>query len=149
MAPSSLLSGPHPWGHPVRDAFTQVPAVCFTLTLLTDVAYARTGNLLWVNFSSWLLLAGMVGGGLAALATVVGLVVHRDEPWRRAGWPFLLGGLGVLALGLVNNLVHARDGWTAVVPLGLLMSLATVALMLAVAVLEPLVARDRLGRARR
>ena len=32
----------------------------------------------------------------------------------------------MLALGFVNSLVHARDGWTAVVPQGLILSVAMV-----------------------
>lgn len=132
--------------HAVRSALVAIPAVCFGLTVLTDLAYARTANLLWLNMSTWLLFAAMIGGGLAALAVVVGVFVHRDQPWRRARWPLVAGGLVVLGVGLLNNLVHARDGWTAVVPFGLALSVATVLLMAAVAVVDQIVLRDRLAR---
>ena len=41
--------------------------------------------------------------------------------------------IGVLILAFLNNLVHAADGWTAVVPYGLVLSGLTVLLMLAAA----------------
>ncbi|MGL1797797.1 hypothetical protein ACSTIM_23435, partial [Vibrio parahaemolyticus] len=42
-------------------------------------------------------------------------------------------GILVIALGvaLVDNFVHARDGWTSIVPSGLILSSITVALMIA------------------
>ena len=49
------------------------------------------------------------------------------------GWPHAACGLAVLVLAAVNGLVHAGDGWTAVVPRGLLLSALTVLLMIATA----------------
>ena len=33
---------------------------CFALTVLTDIAYWQTVNLMWQNFSAWLLFAGLL-----------------------------------------------------------------------------------------
>jgi uncharacterized membrane protein len=41
--------------------------------------------------------------------------------------------LSSLVLAFFNNLVHANDGWTSVVPWGLTLSALTVALMLVTA----------------
>jgi uncharacterized membrane protein len=114
--------------NPVHAALAPFPAVCFTLTLLTDVAYWRTANLMWSNFSSWLLLAGLVTGGLALIAGVVAGLRRRRR--LRGGWRHGVLGLVVLAVALVNSLVHAGDGWTAVVPWGLALSAATVVLVI-------------------
>jgi uncharacterized membrane protein len=48
----------------------------------------------------------------------------------RGGW--LQFGLLLAAwiVELINSLVHARDGWTAVVPLGLILSIVGVVLVL-------------------
>lgn len=35
----------------------------------------------------------------------------------------------ILALALINSLIHAGDGWTAIMPWGLGLSLVTVVLM--------------------
>ena len=113
-------------GHALLTAF---PIVCFTLTLLTDIAYWQTSNLLWQHFSSWLLLAGLVMGGISVLGLVIDLLLGaRFAPYERA-WLYVLGHLLVLALAFINSLVHAGDGWTAVVPAGLALSLATVAVI--------------------
>jgi uncharacterized membrane protein len=101
-------------------------AAFFTLTLLTDWAYARTSILTWQDFSEWLLLAGLVVAGIGVLVWLVGLAVHR----RRPLWSVLAINVLVLAAAFVNSLVHATDGWTAVVPWGIGLSLVTCLLML-------------------
>src|SRR3546814_19906783 len=57
--------------HPIHATLAPFPIVCFTLTLLTDIAYWQTWNLMWQQFSEWLLLAGLDFGALAALAGAV------------------------------------------------------------------------------
>ncbi len=116
-------------GHPIHATLAQFPIVCFTLTLFTDIAYWRTSYLMWQYFSEWLLLAGLVFGGLAVLAGIVDLLFRRRRQSRRRAWPHTVGSVLVLILAFVNSLVHAGDGWTAVVPYGLILSAVTVAVM--------------------
>lgn len=133
------MSTTHPPGggttgrHPVHALIASFPVVCFTLALLTDIAFWQTSNLMWQNFSAWLLFAGLVFGGLAIVTGIVDFAVRR---WDREGapaWLHVIGTLLVLLLAFINSLVHAGDGWTAVVPYGLALSAATVLLMLATA----------------
>jgi uncharacterized membrane protein len=103
------------------------PVVSFTLTLITDITYWRTMHLMWAEASSWLLFAGLVVGAIAALVWVIAVLLHAvPVNLGRAGI-----GLAVLLLGFFNSLIHAGDGWTAVVPWGLTISALTVLLMLA------------------
>ena len=126
-----VLESPPVAGRP-RQYFYQIflpfPIACFTLTLFTDVAYVRSGMLLWQDFSAWLLFAGLVFGGLGILAAIVDLITHGLM--LRGGWMLAGGSILVLALALLNSLVHAGDGWTAVVPYGLILS-ALVVLVIA------------------
>ncbi len=115
-------------GHPIHATLVPFPIVCFTLTLLTDIAYWQTSNLMWQHFSEWLLLAGLVFGGLAALAGAVDMF-RREVRAQGPAWPHAIGGVAVFCLAFVNSLVHAGDGWTAVVPYGLILSAATVVVM--------------------
>jgi len=111
---------------PVYRVLTAFPIAAFSLTALTDIAYWQTSNLLWLHFSEWLLLAGLVFGVLAALfLAVMGLAGKA-----RISWPHALGGIAVLILAALNSFIHTADGWTAVMPYGLTISLVTVVVML-------------------
>lgn len=116
--------------HSVYAALAQFPIVCFTLALLTDISYWQTSHLMWAEFSAWLLLAGLVMGVLAAVFGLADLLAQRDAI---AVWPHAIGGALVLMLAFVNNLVHAGDGWTSVVPWGLTLSAVTVLVILVTA----------------
>ncbi len=116
-------------GHPIYSALLPLPIVCFLGALMTDLAYSRSEEFMWLDFSSWLLLAGLVTGGIAALILIIDVLGKgRDRP--RALWAHL----GLLAAAWVvevfNAFVHTRDGWTAVVPTGLTLSFIAVVLAL-------------------
>ncbi|HTV68507.1 MAG TPA: DUF2231 domain-containing protein [Rhizobiaceae bacterium] len=107
-------------------ALLAFPIACFSLTVLTDVAYVRTLNLLWLHFSEWLLLAGLVFGILAALVALIDFAIRRV----RHAWLAVLGGIVVLLLAALNSFIHTADGWTAVMPYGLTVSIVTVLAMI-------------------
>lgn len=120
---------------PARDALrlsslvAPFAFVAFSFTLVTDIAYWQTADLMWQNFSSWLLFAGLVFGGLALVA---GLIDLARQATRENGPDAaqIVGFLVVLVLAFFNSLVHAGDGWTAVVPNGLILSAVTVLAMI-------------------
>lgn len=130
-------------GNPALRILTAFPIACFTCALATDIAYVQTANMMWTDFSAWLLAAGIFMGMLAAIAVLVSIVANRRAPAQRPGWPFVIGGLLVLILAFLNNLVHSRDAWTSVVPWGLALSAATVVAMLITAWLGSARASER------
>ena len=133
-------------GHPIHPMLVPFPIVCFTGALFTDIAYARSADMMWANFSAWLLAVGMAMGVLAALAGLWDFIGNRRVRAQRPVWPHMLGNLVVLVLALFNNFVHSRDAWTSVVPTGLILSAATVALMFVTGWLgASLVYRHRVG----
>lgn len=87
---------------------------------------------MWRDFASWLLFAGLVCGGVAVLLWLVGLAVYS----QRQPWGEVLLSLVVVALALVNSLVHAGDGWMAIMPWGLGLSLVTVVLLVVLGTLR-------------
>ena len=100
-------------------------AAFFTFALVCDWAYVQTTVLMWRDFASWLLFAGLVCGGVAVVLWLIGLAVYRQSQ----AWGQVLMSAAILALALINSLVHAGDGWTAIMPLGLGLSLVTVVLV--------------------
>lgn len=128
-------------GLSLRGLLMPFPVVCFTGALVTDVTYAQTALIQWANFSAWLLAAGMLTGGIAFLFGLIDLFVTDRS--RRTGlvWAQLGLAVAVLAVALVNNFVHARDGWTSVVPTGLTLSVVTVLLMIVSGVLGQVMIR--------
>jgi uncharacterized membrane protein len=126
MVTQATLSGPAMFVGSVHYTLRSVPIICFSLALASDIFYLQTSNLLWLHFSEWLLLAGVVFGAIAILVAFVDFLVRRIRP----DWVAVLGSVVVLILATVNNLVHTADGWTAVYPTGLGLSIATVLAML-------------------
>ena len=120
-------------GRSVYGTLLPVPVVCFMGALLSDLAYLGShGNLLWLNFSSWLILFGLLFGAIAA---IVLLIEYIRTPARGAsGWwaqlPFFYAALLV---ELFSAFVHDRDGWTAVAGTGIILSIIGALLILVAA----------------
>jgi uncharacterized membrane protein len=70
-----------------------------------------------VNFSSWLLAAGLLFGAIA------GIILLVDILRGIRGWSAFLLLLAAWIVELINSFVHARDGWTAVAGAGLILSI--------------------------
>jgi len=118
----------------ISGIFLPVPIVCFVGALVTDIAYSQSGGtLIWVNFSSWLIATGLVFGLIAALVLLI------DAIRGVAAWVPLGLLVATWLIEFINSLVHARDGWTAVVPLGMILSLVASLLVLIAGWLNPVV----------
>jgi uncharacterized membrane protein len=122
------------------------PIACFVGALVTDLAYWRTLDVLWERFSIWLIAAGLIVAGLAVIAGVIDLAVGRRI--RTLAWPHAVGYALALALSLINAFIHSRDGYTAVVPTGLMLSGLVVVILLVTGWMgSALVYRHRTGAA--
>jgi uncharacterized membrane protein len=106
-----------------------IPIVCFIGALVTDIAYAVTAEVMYADFSAWLLLVGIVFGVLAAIAGLTDFIGNRLIRQEAPAWPHLIGNVAVLILAFFNNLIHTRDAWTSVVPTGLVLSIVTVLIL--------------------
>lgn len=117
------------FGHPIHPMLVPFPITCFIGALVTDIVFASTANLTWQYFSIWLITAGLVMGALAAVAGLIDYFGDRRIRAKRpATWHMLLNILAMI-LSLLNAFVHSRDGWTAVVPEGLILSAVVVAIL--------------------
>ena len=115
--------------HPIHPMLVPIPIVCFIGALITDITYTVSAEMMWADFSAWLLLAGLIFGVLAAIAGLTDFLGNRLVRAQWPAWPHLVGNLAVLVLAFFNTLIHTRDAWTSVVPTGLILSIITVLIL--------------------
>jgi uncharacterized membrane protein len=110
------------FGHPIHPMLVPFPIAFFTGAFVTDIIYSRTAELQWQYFSIWLIVGGLIMGGLAAVAGITDYAGDRRVRAARPATPHMLLNIAAMLLSLLNAFVHSRDGWTAVVPQGLILS---------------------------
>jgi uncharacterized membrane protein len=108
-----------------------IPVILFIAALATDIVYAKTGNIMWLNFAEWLISAGLLFGAIAAVVLIVEFIASRAIRTGRVGWAHLVLFFAALVVELFNMFFHTRDGYTAVVPAGMALSIVGVLLALA------------------
>jgi uncharacterized membrane protein len=116
--------------HPIHVMLVPFPIVCFVGAFVTDIVYWRSMSFIWETFSVWLLTAGLVMAGFAMIAGLIDFAANRRIRELRSAWIHALGNGLVVALALINVFVHSRDGYTAVVPTGIILSGIVVFIMM-------------------
>jgi len=114
--------------HVLRAVLLAGTSPLFLGVLLSDIAYSTSYELQWKNFASWLLVAGLVFGGLALLWALIDLLRAGQRETRQPLYFFLL--LTMWVLGFIDALVHARDAWASM-PAGLILSAIVAVLAIA------------------
>jgi uncharacterized membrane protein len=115
---------------PIYLLLFPIPVVLFIAALATDIAYAKSANIAWLNSSEWLIAAGLLFGAIAAIVLIVEFFASRAIRSGGIGWTHLVLFFAALVVELFNSFVHTRDGWTAVVPTGMALSIVGVLLAL-------------------
>jgi uncharacterized membrane protein len=123
--------GVEAWLRAVRNLLLGFPIALFTSAMLTDIAYLKTAELQWSNFSAWLITGALVVGGLALLAALleVPAAVARGANGRGALACALALALA-WGLGLINAFKHSQDGWSSVETFGMILSILSALLAL-------------------
>jgi uncharacterized membrane protein len=104
--------------------------VCFLGGLFADLTYVNSPDIEWSNFSAWLLAFGELFIALVILFGILGFLMSMKRKRTAANWLYGLFILAAAVVGLFNNLIHSHDGWTSVWPTGLMLSAATVGLLI-------------------
>ncbi|MEN1958723.1 DUF2231 domain-containing protein [Luteimonas sp. MJ246] len=110
--------------HPAHAALSGGALTLFIGALLSDIAYARTYEIQWNNFASWLIASGLVVLALSLVCALLGLAASRRT--RASVLHFVLL-LATWVVGFFNALMHARDAWASM-PGGLVLSVVVVVL---------------------
>lgn len=117
--------------HPLHALFLAFPFPLFLGTLVSDIAYWRSYQIQWANFSQWLNAGGLLVGSLALLwAVVIAFRSRGTGNSRPVAYALLL--LAAWVAGFFNALIHARDAW-AIMPQGLWLSAISALLALVAA----------------
>jgi uncharacterized membrane protein len=117
-------------GNLLYPLLASVPSAAFTAALVTDVAYWESANMQWANFSAWLLAGGLVVAVFAILVGLIDFTADRRIRELDIAWTYAAGNAVAVVLAILNSFVHSRDAYTSVVPLGLILSGATVVVLM-------------------
>ena len=115
---------------PIHPMLVPIPIACFVGGLLTDLTYWQTAEMMWADFSAWLVTVGVIMGYLAAIVGLIDFLGNRLIRAQSPAWPHAIGNFVVLILATLNMFVPSRDAWTSVVPWGLALSAAVVLVLL-------------------
>src|SRR6195256_6800761 len=85
---------------PIHNVLVSFSAAYFAGALVTDLAYWHVPDVLWERFSIWLIAAGLVMAGLAAIAYVFDFADKR--PIERPAWA-RVGGYAIDVLISLTN----------------------------------------------
>jgi hypothetical protein len=78
-------------------------------------SYWRTADIVWADFSDWLVTVGVIFGYVTLVVALIEIFVLRTGRLYRPNWFFPIGMVVALILATFNMLVHTRDAWTSVV----------------------------------
>ncbi len=105
-----------------------IPFGCFVAALIFDVIYLRTADIQWDKGAAWLITVGLFFAIVPRLINLVQVwITSRRTASGTDRLDFWLNLLAVIA-AIFNAFVHTRDAY-AVVPAGVWLSIATVALI--------------------
>jgi uncharacterized membrane protein len=116
--------------HPMHPILITLPIGLFVATFLFDLVFWQTANQAFATGALWLLGAGLIGAALAAVAGLIDFL--GDQRIRALGdaWQHAIGNVILVLVQLFSFYERYRYGTSAVVPLGLSLSLIGVLIML-------------------
>lgn len=118
------------FGHPLHPILVTLPIGLFAATLLFDLIYWGSGMEMWATAALWLLGAGLLAAALAAIAGLIDFVGDRRIRDISDAWQHAIANVILVFIQLFSFYQRYRYGASAVIPLGLVLSLIAVVIML-------------------
>jgi uncharacterized membrane protein len=117
-------------GHPIHPMLVPFPIAFYVATLVCDLVYWLGGYSAWADATPWLLGAGLI---MAVLAVIMGLtdvlgdtrIRALNDVWWHAG-----ANAVVTVIQLFNLYLRYEQGAAAIVPSGLVLSVAAIIVLL-------------------
>jgi uncharacterized membrane protein len=118
-------------GHPIHPMLIPLPMAFLIGACASDLAFWGTKNAFWAEASIWLIGAGIVTALVAAIAGFADFFGEARIRELSYAWYHMLGNLTAVGVAIVSFwLRYSRGVEAAILPWGLLLSLATVGLLL-------------------
>jgi uncharacterized membrane protein len=130
MAARNPVSSANLMGHPLHPILITLPIGFFMATFLFDVIFWQTRTETWATGALWLLGAGLIGAALAAVTGVIDFLGDRRIRDIGDAWQHAIGNVILVLVQLFSFYQRYRYGVSAVVPVGLVLSLVAVCIML-------------------
>ena len=97
-------------GHPIHPMLVPFPIAFFVATFAADIGYALFGKTGWVMATEWLLGAGLLFAGLAAIAGLIDFFGSRRIRRLHATWWHMGGNILAVAISAWNFYVRYHNG---------------------------------------
>jgi uncharacterized membrane protein len=118
-------------GHPIHPMLIPFPIAFLVGAFLADVVFWRSADLFWARAAAWLVGAGLVSAGLAAIFGLTDFLLIKRVQRLGAAWRHLILNLIIVALTIWNLLIRLDSPAAQIVWKGLVLSTIVVVLLLA------------------
>jgi len=130
MATRNPVSTANFMGHPLHPLLVTLPIGLFTGTLICDLLYWATADAGFATAAIWLLGVGLVAAALAAVAGLTDFLGDARIRGVSDAWEHAIGNVIMVLLQLFSFYWRYRYGASAVLPVGLILSVVAVLIML-------------------
>jgi uncharacterized membrane protein len=117
-------------GHPLHPILITLPIGFFVATFLFDLIFWGTRNEVFATGAFWLLVAGLIGAALAAVAGLIDFLGDTRIRDINDAWHHAIGNVILVLVQLFNLYWRYRYGASGVLPLGVILSLISVCILL-------------------
>lgn len=116
--------------HPLHAVIGAFPLAYFLAALISDYEYTTEGNIFWSGMASWMIFGGLVFAGISIVLGLIDWFVRRRSGGNYGMAWHALATFAAFVLGVIDAMVHSRDGWTSVVPTGITLTAIVFILLL-------------------
>lgn len=105
--------------HPIHPMLVPLPIGLWIFSLVSDVVYSQSGDVVWDRMAFYTMAGGVVGGLIAALPGFIDFLSLSDPRVKRVALTHMLLNLTVVALYVVNLWLRTTSASGAAAPLAL------------------------------
>lgn len=130
------MLSPHPRStarigrHPIHPMLVPFPIVFFVSAFVTDLLFVNGHGSVWASASYWLLIAGLIGGALAAVAGLVDFLGDARIRSLGAAKAHFAGNVTAVVLEAINAYLRSGDPAVVVAGSGIILSGVVVVILL-------------------